>query len=120
MSALLAETTLSLDDLVGLKQVLQPVSAYWVAIADQLGMTSVVNSIRATPGNPNPPAMLRDLLYRWLTREHPTPTLEALCLALRRDAEIIGGNLMARKLEKEFLGQRGLETYVDLRSYMNN
>ena len=109
MSALLAATTLSLDDLVGLKQLLQPVSVYWVAIADQLGMTSVVNSIRATPGNSNPPAMLRDLLYRWLTREHPTPTLEALCQALREDVEIMGGDVMASKLEK-FLGQRGLET----------
>ena len=72
-------------------------------------MTSQVAVIKNTPANTNPPEFLRDLLYRWLSKEHPSPTLEALCHALRADEEIIGGGQVARKLEEEFQGQRGLQ-----------
>ena len=67
-------------------------------------MTSQVANVRGTPDNTNPSAFMRDLLIRWLSREHPSPTLEALCQALRSDAEIIGGADAARKLEEMFLG----------------
>ena len=100
----LTEIQLQLDDLGGLKQLLLPVSAYWVPIADQLGMTSQVAVIQSTPANTSPPAFIRDLLYRWLSREHPSPTLEALCQALRGDDEIIGGANVAQKLEETFQG----------------
>jgi len=98
------EIQLKLDNLGGLKQLLLPVSAYWVPIADQLGMTSQVAVIQSTPANTSPPAFIRDLLYRWLSREHPSPTLEALCQALRGDDEIIGGANVAKKLEETFQG----------------
>ena len=81
-------------------------SAYWVPIADQLGMTSQVAVIQSTPANTGPPAFLRDLLFRWLNREHPSPTLEALCQALRGDDEITGGANVAKNLEKAFQGLR--------------
>ena len=93
---LIAATQLKLDDLGVLKQLIQPVAAHWVALADQLGMTSLVETIRSTPDNTVPPAFLRDLLYRWLTVGHPT--LEELCQALREDDEIIGGAGVAKKL----------------------
>ena len=67
-------------------------------------MTSQVANIRGTLDNTIPSAFMRDLLNRWLSREHPSPTLEALCQALRSDAEIIGGADAARKLEEMFLG----------------
>ena len=98
------ETPLKLDDLGRLKRCLCDVSAYWVPLADQLEMTSHVANIRGTPDNTIPSAFMRDLLNRWLSREHPSPTLEALCQALRSDAEIIGGADAARKLEEMFLG----------------
>ena len=101
---LLTETQLKLDDLGSLKKLLQPVSAYWIPIADQLEMTSQVSVIQSTPANTSPSAFLRDLLYRWLSREHPSPTLEALCQALRGDDEIIGGANVAKKLEETFQG----------------
>ena len=105
---LLTETQqLRLDDLGSLKRLLQPVSAYWVPIADQLGMTSQVAVIRGTPDNTGPAAFMRDLLNRWLSREHPSPTLKTLCQALRSDDEIIGGSIVANKLEVEFQGQIG-------------
>ena len=100
----MTETQLKLDDLGTLKPFLQPVSAYWVPIADQLGMTSQVAAIRSTPDNTSPSAFLRDLLNRWLSREHPSPTLEALCQALRGDDEIIGGTNVATNLEERFQG----------------
>ena len=105
----LTETELKLDDLGSLKRILQPVSAYWVPIADQLGMTSQVATIRGTPDNTGPSAFLRDLLNRWLSREHPLPTLEALRQALRGDDEIIGGPNVATKLEETFQGRLGLQ-----------
>ena len=86
---------------------LQPVSAYWVPIADQLGMTSQVAAIRGTPDNTGPSAFMRDLLNRWLSRKHPSPTLKALCQALRGDDEIIGGCIVANRLEEEFSSQIG-------------
>jgi len=92
---LLTETQLKIDDLGNLKRVLQPVSAFWVPIADQLGMTSQVAVIRGTPDNTSPSDFMRDLLNRWLSREHPSPTLKALCQALRGDDEIIGGCIAA-------------------------
>ena len=104
---LLTDILFKLDDLGNLKWLLQPVSAYWIPIADQLGMTSQVAAIRGTPDNTSPSAFMRDLLNRWLSREHPSPTLKALCQALRRDDEIIGGSVVANKLEKEFPGQIG-------------
>ena len=79
-------------------------SSYWVPIADQLGMTSQVAVIQNTPANTGPPAFLRDLLFRWLSREQPSPTLEALCQALRGDDEIIGGANVAKNLEETFEG----------------
>ena len=97
-------TPLKLDDLGRLKQCLCDVFAHWVPLADQLGMTSQVTVIRGTPDNTGPAAFMRDLLNRWLCRERPSPTLEALCQALRSDAEIIGGADAARKLEEMFLG----------------
>ena len=100
----LTETQLKLDDLGTLKRLLQPVSAYWVPIADQLGMTSQVAVIQSTPANTGPPAFLRDLLFRWLSREQPSPTLKALCQALRGDDEIIGGANVAKNLEETFEG----------------
>ena len=103
----LSETQLKLDDLGSLKQFLQPVSAYWIPIADQLGMTSQVEIIQTTQANTTPPACMRDLLHRWLSREHPSPTLKTLCQALRSDDEIIRGSTVANKLEEEFPGQIG-------------
>jgi len=47
------------------------------------------------------------LLNRWLSREHPSPTLKALCQALRGDDEIIGGCIAAKRLEEEFSSQIG-------------
>jgi len=88
------------NDLGALKQLLHPVSAFWVAIADQLGMGSHVPTIRGTPSNTNPPECLRDLLFRWI--DHGQSTLEVLCQCLRNDPEIIGGDEVASKLEKEF------------------
>ena len=87
-----------------LKRLIQPVAAHWVALADQLGMTSLVATIRGTPDNTVPAAFLRDLLNRWLTRGHPT--LEELRQALREDDEIIRGAEVADKLEERFQGQR--------------
>lgn len=105
---LLTETKLKLDDLGSLKRLLQPVSSHWIPIADQLGMTSQVAIIKSTPTNTGPPAFMRDLLYRWLSREQPSPTVETLCKALRGDDEIIGGDNVARSLEEEFQTQLGL------------
>jgi len=100
----LTETQLKLDDLGTLKRLLHPLSPYWVPIADQLGMTTQVSVISSSPDNTGPPAFLRDLLFRWLVREHPLPTLEALCQALRGDDEIIGGSNVAKNLEEAFQG----------------
>ena len=100
-----SETVLKPDDMKILKPLIQPVAAYWVEIADQLGMGSYVATIRGTPSNTNPPAYLRDLLNRWLNRGHPT--LEVLCQALRGDTEIIGGDGVAAELEKGFQSRRG-------------
>ena len=93
-------TVLKPDDIRILKPLIQPVAAYWVEIADQLGMGTHVANIRGTHGNTNPPACLRDLLNRWLSASQGQPTLEALCQALRDDPEIIGGDGVASKLEK--------------------
>ena len=79
-------------------------SPYWIPIADQLGMTSQVAVVRSSPDNTGPSAFLRELLFRWLSREHPSPTLEALCQALRGDDEIIVGANVAKKLEEAFQG----------------
>ena len=100
----MTETQLKLDDLRTLKPLLQPVSAYWVPIADQLGMTLQVDVIWSSPRNTGSQAFLRDLLFRWLSREHPSPTLEALCRALRGDNEIVGGANVAKNLEETFQG----------------
>ena len=100
----MTETQLKLDDLSTLKRLLQPLSPYWVPIGDQLGMTTQVAVIQSTPDNTGPPAFLTDLLFRWLSREHPLPTLEALCQALRGDNEIIGGANVAKNLEEAFQG----------------
>ena len=89
---------------------IQPVAAHWVALADQLGMTSLVETIRSTPDNTRPSAFLRDLLYRWLAKGHPT--LEELCQALREDDEIVGGAGVADNLEERFRGQRGVENEI--------
>ena len=61
------ETQLKPDDLGDLKVMIQPVAAYWVALADQLKMNTFVDAIRDTSGN-NAPAkcLIRDLLHRWL------------------------------------------------------
>ena len=104
---LTAATLLTCDDLGDLKQLIQPVAAHWVPLADQLRMTSLVATIQSTPHNNTSPAFLRDLLYRWLMKGHRT--LEELCQALRKDVEI-GGAGVADKLEEEFRGQRGVET----------
>ena len=104
----IAATQLTLDDLGVLKQLIQPVAAYWIALADQLRMASHVPTIRSTLDNTRPPDFLRDLLCRWLTKGHPT--LEELCQALREDDEIIGGANVAYNLEERFQGQRGVET----------
>ena len=95
-------TLLKPDDMKILKPLIQPIAAYWVAFADQLGMGLYVSTIQATPTNTNPPACLRDLLNRWI--HHGQPSLEALCQALRGDPEIIGGNSVAMKLEEQFQG----------------
>lgn len=105
---LFTETKLKVDDLGNLKRFLQPVTPYWVLIADQLGMTSQVANIQGTVTNKGPSDYMRDLLLRWLSREHPCPTLEFFCQALRYDSEIIGGENVARKLEEEFQSHRGL------------
>ena len=94
-----------LYDLGALKRLLNPVAAFWVAIADQLGMGSHVHAIRGTSSNTNPPECLRDLLIRWIDQGHST--LEVLCQSLRDDPEIIGGAEVANKLEKEFQNRRG-------------
>ena len=78
-------------------------SPYWIPIADQLGMTSQVAVIRSSTDT-GPSAFLRELLFRWLSREHPSPTLEALCQALRGDDEIIGGANVAKNMEEAFQG----------------
>ena len=96
---------LKTNDLGVLKQLLHPVSAFWVAIADQLGMGSHVPAIQATPSNTNPPEFLRELLFRWINHRHAT--LEVLCQGLRDDPEIIGGAEVANKLEKKFQNRRG-------------
>ena len=92
------------NDLGALNQLLRPVSAFWVAIADQLGMGSHVPAIRDTPSNTNPPEFLRDLLFRWI--DHGQSTLEVLCQGLRDDPEIIGGAEVANELEKKFQNRR--------------
>jgi len=101
-----SETVLEPDDIRILKPLLQNVAAYWVEIADQLGMRSHVPTIRGTPSNTNPPACLRDLLNRWLN-QGGYQTLEALCQALRDDPEIVGGAGVAAKLEEKFQSRRG-------------
>ena len=103
---------LRVDDLGVLKRLLLPVAAYWVPIADQLGMASQVIYVRCNPDNNSPPAFVRDLLFRWLQRGYPTPTLEELCRALRCDDEIIGGHQVANKLEETFQGREGLEMWI--------
>jgi len=105
---ILTETKLKVDDLGSLERFLQPVSPYWVYIADQLGMTREVDIIQGTPTNLRPSLFMRDVLHRWLSREHPSPTLETLCQALRGYSEIIGGENVASKLEKEFRSHTGL------------
>ena len=69
-------------------------------------MTSQVAVIRSSPDNTGPSVFLRELLFRWLSREHPSPTLEALCQALRGDDEIIGGANVAKNVEEAFQGLR--------------
>ena len=101
-----SETVLKPGDMKILKPLIQPVAAYWVAIADQLGMGLHVATIRGTPSNTSPPACLRDLLNRWLN-QGGYQTLEALCQALRDDPEIIGGAGVAAKLEEKFQSRRG-------------
>jgi len=101
------ETQLKPGDLGTLKVKLGDVAAYWVAIADQLGMSSKVANIKSAVLNVGPSHFLRDLLERWLG-QNPPPTLEALCKALRADSEIIGGAQVARELEDEFGKRRGL------------
>jgi len=103
---LTAATKLTLDDLGVLKRLIQPVAAHWVALADQLGMTSLVATIQNTRHD-TPPAFLRDLLYRWLMKGHPT--LQELCQALRGDDEIVGGAGVANNLEERLRGQRSVE-----------
>ena len=93
-----------------LKRLIQPVAGHWIALADQLGMTSLVPTIQSTPQNVGPAAFLRDLLNRWLNKGRPT--LETLCKALREDDEIIGGAGVANKLEETFRDKRGLETEI--------
>ena len=93
------------DDLGALRRLLHSVSAYWVAIADQLGMGSHVPAIRGTPSNTNSSEFLRDLLFKWINQGHST--LEVLCQGLRDDPEIIGGAEVANNLEKEFQNRRG-------------
>ena len=66
-------------------------------------MTSQVAVIRSSTDT-GPSAFLRELLFRWLSREHPSPTLEALCQALRADNEIVGGANVAKNLEEAFQG----------------
>ena len=106
-------TELRPEDLGRLKPLLQPVAGYWIAIADQLGMTSCVATIQATPGNTRPSDFLRDLLHRWLNQGRPS--LEKLCQALRKDGEIIGGAGVADKLEEEMLrDQRGMEKEISI------
>ena len=105
---ILTETKLKVDDLGSLERFLQPVSPYWVSIADQLGMTTEVDIIRGTPTNLRPSDFMRDVLHRWLSSEHPSPTLETLCQALRGYSEIVGGENVASKLEKEFRSTTGL------------
>lgn len=70
-------------------------------------MTSVVLTVRGTPGNTSPAEFMRDLVYRWLNQE--CPLLEDLCEALRNDSEIIGGAIVANQLEKMFKSRKGLE-----------
>jgi len=106
---MLTETQLKVADLGRLNLLLQNVSAYWIPIADQLEMTSQVDIIRNTTSNTVPSQFLRDLLHRWLNREHPLPTLETLCQALRGDVAITGGGNVAKELEKEFQAQKGLQ-----------
>jgi len=105
---ILTETKLKVDDLRSLERFLQPVSPYWVSIADLLGMTTEVDIIRGTPTNLRPSDFMRDVLRRWLSREHPSPTLETLCQALRGYSEMIGGENVASQLEKEFQSHTGL------------
>ena len=109
---LFTETKLKVDDLGNLKRFLQNVTPYWVLIADQLGMTLQVANIRDTVANKGPSDYMRDLLLRWLSREHPCPTLEFLCQALRSDSDIIGGGNAATKLEEEFQSHTGLQMEV--------
>ena len=71
-------------------------------------MSSQVDIIESTRGNIRPAQFLRDLLKRWLDQEDPSPTLEALCQALRADREIIGGAKAARGLKEKFKNRRGL------------
>jgi len=101
------EGQLKPGDLGTLKVKLGDVAAYWVAIADQLGMSSKVANIKSAVLNVGPSHFLRDLLERWLG-QNPPPTLEALCKALRADSEIIGGAQVARELEDEFSNRKGL------------
>ena len=100
-----ATNQLKPNDLGVLKRLLNPISAFWVSIADQIGMGSHVPTIRSTPSNTNPPEFLRDLLFRWI--DHGHSTLEVLCQGLRNDPEIIGGVEVANNLEKEFINRRG-------------
>ena len=106
-SVLFAATQLKPADLKDLKVALQGVAGYWVAIADQLGMGSQVVNIQKSPHNVTSADFLRDLLNRWINREDPLPTLEALCQALCDDPEIIGGAGVARELKKVFQRQGG-------------
>jgi len=101
------EGQLKPGDLGALKVKLGDVAAYWVAIADQLGMSSQVAIIESAVRNVGPSHFLRDLLERWLSQD-PPPTLEALCKALRADREIIGGAKVARELKEKFSNRKGL------------
>jgi len=108
-------TELKYDDLGKLKLLLQPVATHWVAIADQLDMTSCVATIQSKHGIADSPGFLRELLYRWLNRGSRA-TVEALCQALREDDEIIGGAAVADQLERKFCpDRRGLK-----RKYQDN
>lgn len=100
------------DDLGVLKVCLLPVAGYWIAIADQLGMTSQVHNIKTSSDNKEPADYLRDLLNHWLCREDPSPTLDSLCNGLREDTSIIGGNGVAKCLEEKFQTQRGVWTHI--------
>lgn len=106
-STFIAATQLKPGDLGVLKVLVQDVAAYWVNIADQLGLQSQVDTIRRSPDNVTPEDFLRNLLNIWLHQDR-LPTLEELCRALKSDNAIIGGAGVAKRLEEEFKYRQGL------------